>query len=268
MEKHIRPPRGKSCLLLGLFMLLVSCSQDDRIATVTCDGATGSPIPVPTDLSSNGQRASSIGYLNSWELSLGSIVRIAPGSTQSGAITEWRTLAPSKHNPPLSSTALRYSTIGIGAGFQVHLDEDIRAVGRRAGLDLDTEILQHTIFYLYDPTIRSLPDIENSVNEDPSIVDGIRMAAGAYFAVVSRTIDGSNLGLFNTYEEIPVNTLEIGNSYVHVSYSCRTVERLGRQARRAEGVLPLIIYLTPIRYDELTSRVMPGPREMDVFQHE
>jgi len=54
---------------------LASCSQDDRVATVTCDDTFGAGLPVTIEASAGGKRTSSIGYLNTRGLTLGTLVR-------------------------------------------------------------------------------------------------------------------------------------------------------------------------------------------------
>ena len=264
MEPYTSPISCRTVLFLALPLLLsVSCTQDDRVATVTCDGVSEGAIPVSIEVSSNGKRASSIGYLNTWGLTLGTIVRTAPGSTPSGSIVEEHRLARSTDD--LSPSAAVLSSTIVSDGLQVHLEQDIRTVARRAGVNLDSTILKHTVLYIGDPVVRSFRNLADSVNRDSGIVQSIRSASDTRFVIVSGTIDGDGLRLFNTYGSTAVNTFEIGGSYVHVSYSCPPVEGLGRRSASADGDIPIVIYMTPVRYDAPTSQVTLDPRATDFF---
>ena len=252
----------RALLLLAPPLLSVSCTtQDDTVATVTCDGGSGDVIPVSMEVSSNGKRASSIGYLNTWGLTLGNIVRTASGSTPSGTVVEEHSLPSSTDD--LSSSAAALSSTTISDGLQVHLEKDIRTVARRAGVDLDSAILKHTVLYIEDPVVRSFRNLVASVNMDSGVVQSIRAATDDRFFIVSGTIDGDGLGLFNTYGSIASNTFEIGRSYVHVSYSCQPVEGLKHRLAKADDVIPIVIYMTPVRYDAPTSQVVLDPHATD-----
>jgi hypothetical protein len=163
------------------------------------------------------------------------------------------------------STAILISTT-VSDGLQVHLEKDIRTVARRAGVDLESTILKHTVLYVEDPVFRSFRNLADSVNRDSGIVQSIRTATDARFVIVSETIDGDGLDLFNTYGSTAVNTFEIGGSYVHVSYSCPTVEGLEHRSARADGVIPIVIYMTPVRYDAPTAKITLDPRPIGFLQ--
>jgi hypothetical protein len=262
METDVGLSRRKTRLVLGLSLLLSSCSQDDRDATVTCNESDRLLTPVATELSTNRKESSLTGYLNSLGLSLGSIVQLTAGSNGTGTIVKWRALTLSGNDIAAASAALRSAT--VGEGLQVRLEDDIRIVGRRAGLDLDGDILKHTTLYIDNPIVHYLTDVAKSINRSPSIVEAIRRSKTSDLAIVSATVDGSDLRLFSTYGSTPVNTLEIGSYYVHVGYSCPSIERIGRLARRSDRAISLIIYLTRVKYDELTLQVTVDPRRLDL----
>ena len=257
----------KSKLLLSLGLFLASCSQDDRIATISCDADHGGPTTVTTELLSNGRRTSITGYLNSWGFSLGSIVRISPGSTRSEPIVEWQRLPLSASDLLISSTALQ--SVTIGDGFEVHLDDDIRTIGRGMGVDLDDILLRHTMLDVDDPMVRLLPDIAGPLKRYPSIVERIRSAPDTRLAIVSGIIGGDELDFefINTYQPVAANTFEFGRSYVHVRFTCHLIKRIQERAGTATGIIPLIIYLTPIKYDDSTARVVLDPLPVDLLHH-
>lgn len=254
--------RGRA-VLLGLGFLLVSCSQGDRISTVTCDGDPEGPIAVTTELLIHGKRTSITGYLNSWGLSLGSIVRINYESARSAVIVEWQRL-------PLSATDLlvsprAFQSITLREGFEVHLDEGLRTMSERMGIDLGGMILKHTLLYVDDPEVRLLPNVAGILNRSPGTVERIRNASDTPLAIVSGTIDSNGLGIFDAYQTVGVNTFELGRSYVHVSYTCHLIKRLQHRAHGEPGAVPVIIYLTPIRYDDSAARVAFHPVPIDLL---
>lgn len=255
----------KSKLILGLGLFLVSCSQDDRIATVTCTADPEGPVAVTTELLSNGRRTLITGYLNSWGFSLGSIVRISPGSTRSEPIVEWQTLPLLASDLLTSSTVLQ--SVTIGDGFEVHLDDDLRTIGRGMGVDLNDTLLRHTMLYVNDPMVRLLPDSADPLNRYPGIVERIRSAPGTRLAIVSGIVGGDWISAFNTYQSVAANTFELGRSYVHVSYTCRLIKKLQHRADTTMGVVPLIIYMTPIKYDDSTARVVLDSHPVDTLDH-
>jgi len=180
-------------------------------------------------------------------------VRISPGSTRSDVIAEWQLLPLSASDPLISSTALQ--SVTLGDGFEVHLDDDIRTIGRGMSLDLDSTILKHTILYVDGSMVRLLPDVAVLLNRYPGIVERIQSAPDTRLAIVSGTIDGDELDIFSKYPSVSTNTLELGRSYIHVSYTCRLMKRLGHRAYRPPGIVPLIVYLAPVKYDDSTARV-------------
>ena len=250
-------------MLVGLGFLLVSCSQDDRISTVTCDGDPEGPIAVTTELLIHGKRTPITGYLNSWGFPLGSIVRINSGSARSAAIVEWQRLPLSA--PDLLASPRALQSITLRDGFEVHLDEGLKTMSQRMGIDLGGMILKHTLLYVDDPEVRLLPDVAGLLNRSPGTVERIRNAPDTPLAIVSGTIDSHGLGIFDAYQTVGVNTFELGRSYVHVSYTCHLINRLGHRAHGAPGAVPVIIYLTPIRYDDSTARVAFHPVPMDLL---
>jgi hypothetical protein len=257
-------------ILLGIALPLASCSQDDRVATVTCEGIPGNLVTVSTELSRNGKQESSTGYLNQLGLPLGTIVRTRAHSTSPMAFIDGRTAISSA--PDLSPSPAVVRSITIGDGFQVHLEDDVVALGRRAGVDLNSEILKHAVLYVGNGVVRSLPNLANSINGHAGMVEAIRKASpDEKFAVVSGTIAGDYIGLFSTFSTfrgITSDSLAIGTSYIHVSYSCLAVEELERRSWESDSLIPLVIYLTPIRYDETTSRIIPDSSSMESSQHE
>lgn len=253
-------------VLLGLGFSLVSCSRADRIATVTCDGDPEGPIAVTTELLIHGRRTSMTGYLNSWGFSLGSIVRINSGSTRSGAAVEWERLPLSAADLLVSSKALQ--SVTPQGGFEVHLDQSLNTMSQRMGIDLGTMILKHTLLYVDDPKVRLLPDVAGLVNRSPKTVERIHNTPDTLLAIVSGTIDSSGLGVFDAYQTVAVNTFELGTSYVHVSYTCHLIKRLGHRAHGEPGGVPVIIYLTPVRYDDSAAQIaFHSAAPIDLFQN-
>ena len=249
----------KSTLLLGL-TLLASCSQDDRTSTITCDRDPEGPISVTTELNINGRRASVTGYLNSWGLSLGSIVRINARSTQFDAAVELQRLQTSKNDLFISPTALQ--SVALLRGFEAHLDEDLKTMSQKMGIDLDEIILKNTILVFDGSNVQLLPDVAGLLNRDPEVVERIRYNRDTPLAIVSGTIYSNNgLNIFNTYHNIGANTFELGRSYVHVSYSCQLLKKIRHVAYKSARGEPVIIYLTPIRYDGSTARVTIDPAQ-------
>lgn len=264
MESEMSIVRGWRYLAAYIPLLLASCSQDDRVAIVTCSAGGIGAIPVATELWNREQRTLATGYLNTWGLNLGSIVRVTGGSPWPRAIVEWRAVTPSKPNASLTAVALR--SAAVGDGFQVLLDDDFRANALGSGLNLDSAILERTMLYIFNARVWSLPDVVAALNETPDIAAGIRAATSDRFAIVSEAVNGDDLSL-SSKSVAAVNTLDLGGAYVHVRYSCRAVERLKDQVLRTGGLVPLIIYLTPIIYDETTSRIAPDVRSMDLSRH-
>ena len=261
-EWHARFPFS-NMVLLGLWFLLVSCSQNDRISTVTCDGDPEGPIAVTTELLFHGKRTSITGYLNSWDLSPGSIVRINSGAARSEAIVEWQRLPLTKPDLLLSRKALR--SVTLQGGFGVHLDEGLRTMSQRTGIDLSGVILQHTLLYVEDPEVRWLPDIAGLLSRFPATVERIRNSPDISLAIVSGSIDSNGLGIFDAYQTVGINTFELGNSYVHVSYTCHLIKQIAHRANGAPSPVPVIIYLTPIRYDGAIEQVAFQPTPLDLF---
>jgi len=145
------------------------------------------------------------------------------------------------------------------------MDESVKTIGHRAGLDLGTGIIEHTVFHIGETMARYSPNVADLLNRYPDIVAGIHENAGAQFAVVSGTIEGSDWAMFTTYPVVGTNTLEIGSSYVHVSYACQTFESLRHRAFMADSAVPLIVYLTPIKYDASTARLVANPQPGALF---
>jgi hypothetical protein len=104
--------------------------------------------------------------------------------------------------------------------------------------------------------IRVLTNLPNSMNASPSIVEGVRTQTDARFAVVSGVVDGDYLLLLATYDADAINTVSVGTSTVHISYSCQVVEEVLHEVWATGSLIPIVIYLTPIRYDPKTSRVV------------
>ena len=253
----------QNTVLLGLGLLLASCTQSDGISTVTCDGDPEGPIAVTTELIIHGKRTSITGYLNSWGFSLGSIVRISSGSTRSEAVVEWQRLPMSAADLIVSPKAL--PSVTPLEGFEVHLDDVLKAVSQRMGIDLGGIILKHTILYMDAPKVRLLSDVAGLLNRSPRAVERIRNAPDTPLAIVSGTIDSRGLGIFDAYQTVGVNTFELDGSYVHVSYACHLIKQLGHRASGAPGTVPVIIYLTPIRYDDSAQQVVFYPVPLDLL---
>lgn len=221
--------------------------------TVTCDGDFRSAVPVATEIFINGQHAEITGYLNRSGLSLGSIVQLTPGSILEKRVSSTPEIA-------FSSLSGDFLSATLGQVFQVHVEDDIRAMGHRAGLDFDSDVPKHTMLYIGNPRVLSVDHVVELLNRSRDLVEYLRTAATTHFAVVSGLVAGDDIGLFSTYESVAQSIIEIGSSYIHVSYSCSPIDELGHRANMAADLVPLIIYLTPIRYDGATGRIaFDGP---------
>jgi len=209
----------------------------------------------------NGERVRVVGYLNSWGLSLGSIVEITPGLPASAAVVESHVLTPSSDE--ISSTSSSgVVSIAVNDSFHVRFDGDIGRIASRDGLDLESDILKHTTLLIYSTTFRSLRDVAASINRDSGLAERVRTKKGTQFAVVSETVDGiMDWGPFYTG-----SAKEIGESNIHVSYSCSDIDRIGVSTRKTSGATPISVSLMAIRYEEERSQLTIDPRPMPPFR--
>src|SRR5262249_27533130 len=148
-------------------------------------------------------------------------------------------------NSTTSPTILR--SAAVGDGLQVTLDDDVRRLGRHAGIDFESGIPTHTGLAFFTSEARYLTSLASSIIAYPGSIEAIRANKDAHLAIVSGTLDGDFPSLFTTYDGVAANTLSIGTAYIHISYSCWAVDELRHRWWAAGHLIPLIIYLTPIR---------------------
>jgi len=253
----------KMSALIAFCILAASCSEPDRVVTVTCDATPTNLMPVATELEINGQRRSLPGYLNTSTFTLGAIVELTPGGLppKSGEMVRSQVVTALRREER-DKSILR--SIRMKQGLEVRIEDEFRESVRRLGLSIDNEISGNTALYIPGYSITFLPDILRAINADSGAVEMIRASREAQFAIVSGSINGDDLILFSTSRaSIYPNILLLAGSYVHVSYACGAVALLRERSNEPSGVKPLVIYFTPVNYDVASARVTLDSRQMD-----
>lgn len=247
-----RSIRRKSIFIL-LPILAVSCTRDDRVATVACDESHALPLPVEIRIFSDGFSSPRTGYLDTWDLPLGSIVRLSPDLSPASPIEKLPFSTA-------STNVLSRKYPGVDARivanlFNVHVDNDIKDMAKKSGVKLDYDGLVHPMFDLETPTVNSLITVDSAINTDEALVNTIRERKDAHYAIVSRTIDGDDINLFFDLSQPVVNSYDINGTRLHINYSCAVVDEI-RIRRRKKGLpVPIVIFLAPVIYDESGARL-------------
>ena len=246
-----------------LFLVVVlstasSWTEQDRIATVSCISSPGQTLEVATELKGRDFHARPDGYLNVWGFRLGSFVQLQPASF---AGTASYTLDAHLMNSSTIDDRLTLLSSPIRRGLITHVDRDIELTTQRSGMDIHGTLLSHTELWIDNPKIRFIHDISGLVNSDPAAVDFLRRSGNARWAIVRGTVDSEDVGLYKPhFESHGYNTLVIANSYLHIAYSCSAVDSLVQRTGDNGEMIPMVIYFTPIRYDEESSHIVIDDR--------
>lgn len=257
-------PRN-AALVLWVCLLSSSCVQDDWIVTLTCDGAFSRLTPVTTELFVDGKRAFRTAYLNPSRLSLGDVVLIGSRLSSGPPEVEWHIPTPSADE--ISPASVRLRSISINDGFQVKFERDIKTAATLAGVDLQSEVIKSTDLHVGGAVIRALRDATSVIERNPEVVEKIRTAIDARFAVVSGTITGQYIVLEPAWESFSaVDTFYFGGTYVHVIYSCAACSSYSEGMSTGDDAP--VIYLTPVRYDQRTAQIVADPPSPEVLRHD
>lgn len=244
--------------------LLVSCSNDgDEVLRVTCDDAADKLIPVQTVLGSRATRVSRVGYINSENWALGTVIELR----DTGAYGE-RTLAVTIYSPVSTANSAQGPTLVsaiVHASLQVRADPGLNALADHQHVDLTREVIDGTELWIWNPESHFISDFDRFVALHPEVEKALRDNRGSSYAVVSGVVSGDDIIAAKTSDmSLGVGVFLLGSDYVHVSYSCSPIESLQRDARRADGLIPMVIYLNPVTYDHLTGHYAMDGRPMNL----
>lgn len=245
--------KGRSALIL-LPLLVVSCIRSDRVAIVACNETSAAALPVKVKVVPDSSTTSEIGYLNTWNLSLGQIVELSPESSP-------LLLVNKVGSPSISLHVLskRFPYVGATVAdnvFRVHVDSDVLTMTQRAGVQLDYGSLKHPTVDLETPIVRSITNIDSIINADKALAERIRDGNGARYAIVSQTVDGDDINFYFDLSQPVVNSYHFDGTYLHVKYLCASVDEIRIHRRHTSGPVPIIIFLSPIIFDQSDVHLM------------
>lgn len=251
--------------LAGLLLALcvASCGEEDRVYTVHCSPTSGT---FSVDFGSADAKSLGIGELNSKPLTVGSILRVTPGPSplEAGTVREVYRLrvASLDLSPPR-----RVNDGRLVANLRIEMDADVKLVAARLGIDLEQLITSGTRLYILGGTLSSLHDVASLTNADPAAVDLIRAESKEMrFLVISAAVYGSDPNLYTSVEPLEhVGTAaKLGNFYLHGNIDCPAVHSpwvvISPGSRK---VNPIIVFYTPVAYDESIERIVVDKRRLD-----
>lgn len=251
-----------------LFALCVaSCGEEDRVYTVYCPPTNGA---LSVDLGSGDARSLGVGELNSKHLSVGSILRVTPSPSpiETGTAREVYTLRISSLDlsPPRTVNGGR-----LVANPRIEVNIDVRRAAAGLGIDLEQLITSGTHLYIHRGTLKSLRDVAAITSADPGAVDLIRTdSKGTRFLVVSAAVYGSGALLLTSIEPlkgVAANTVKLGDFYLHANFVCPAVYGHSSPGR-SRWDDPVVVFYTPVAYDESTARIVVDASGLDLTKLE
>jgi hypothetical protein len=254
-------------LLAGLLLALcvASCSEEDRVYTVHCPPTNGA---FSVDFESTDTESQGVGELNSKPLSIGSILRVTPGPspTETGTAHEVYRLRTANLDllPPRVVDSGR-----LVANLRIEVDADVKQAAARLGIDLEQLITSGTRLYIFRGTLKSVRDVAALTNADPAAVDLIRANSKEMrFLVISAAIYGFSTHLFTNVEPLKYvsgNAVKLGDFYLHGNVVCPAVHSpFFASSRRSRRANPIIVFYTPVTYDESTANIVVDARRIDL----
>ena len=264
LRPSIQVTFGALLFLVVVLSTTSSWTEQDRIATVSCSSSPDQTLKVETELKGGGFRARLDGYLNIWGFRLGSMVQLQPGSI---AGTASYTLDARLMTSPIIDERLTLLSSPVRRGLVTHVDRDIELDAQRSGIDIQSTLLSYTDLWIENPKIRFIHDVSGLVNSDQKAIDLLRRSGNTRWAIIRGTVDSQNVDLYKPHFDFHgYNTLVIVHSYLHIAYSCSAVDSLEQRTNNSGEMVPMVVYFTPIKYDEKTSQIAVDDRPIESTQ--
>jgi hypothetical protein len=251
--------RGVRSALLLFAFCSTSCRNEDRILTVTCGPPPGERISV--DMQVPSALGKSVGLVNTHQLVPGTILRsIAPREKldSHGGTAPYRLRISGGDFLPLSAEPWWGKV--VSARFGIELDDDVRNSTAPFAMELERQVIANTELVIAGARRSTLRDPLGLINADR---DAVRLMQNAgvsvRFAVVSAVTYGGAVGLYDlNYSSAPsiaANTVEVKNVYLHVRFSCSTLDTLNTRVELLKTQLPILFFYMPLKFDRTSGIV-------------
>lgn len=221
-------------IALAQFLLLIACSNKNVTATVECGAAPGDKFAISQEDSFKGPPTR--GLISSRLLPPGALLEIEPATTGSpyGRLVSTYTglSSPAERLTPRQDSAFWTIVdapfyLGVSSGFAPHNDfQVVPLIGR---------IVKNTTAVISGARRASLRDPLAMVNSDDRAKEFI-LSGPSYnsFIMVIGLLYGDQVDLvglnYSDQPEIAVNTLEVGDVYLHYKFDCSILNTINVRA--------------------------------------
>ena len=250
--------------LLGGAVMTISlgfaaCAGEDRVVSVTCGPSPGPDIAAQMgNAQAEGAR---IGFLNTRQFTPGTILDL--GSDEAGRAPDAARVAyvlRTTERDFMPPRAEAWFGNVVNGSFSVRLEDDVRRALRSANVDWSKALSKNTAI-LIAATRKTLRDPVRLINGDKDAVMSLRNEGGERrFVVVSAVSYGIGLDLaavnFSSRPEIANNTLEVAELYLHLKFSCSSIDQINSKTSEAEVPVPILFFYVPVRIDRESGTVM------------
>lgn len=234
--------------------LLCSCTNTNRTVTVECGALPGVSVSVSQDDFFEGP--TTWGLMTSHPPPAGSILELRPQTLRrpAGQVVSTYTLNVSARDflPPRQDSSF-WSV--ADAAFDLKFAPDVSQDQVTKAASLISRIVQNTTAVVGEPQRVMLRDPLAVLNADRNAQEIIRMGgAQTRFLMVIGLLYGSRIDLiglnYSKHPEVAVNTLEIGDVYLHYKFSCSSIDAINLQAQSSGKPIPVAFIYRRVKRSE------------------
>jgi len=237
---------------------------------VTCGPSPGNPIAV--DMGGFGPNEATVALVNAPQLMPGAIVYVRDSATPkySGTGTALYVLRTSEADFLPSQPEQAFGTV-VSARFDVDLDNDVRKALRSLNIRWSNRIAANTTVMTGGMRRHVLRDPIGLLNNDKAAITIMRgVEDGGRFVVVSAVSYGALIAMesfnYTSSPAVALNTLEVPNFYLHLKYTCATLDTLNSRAKQVGTAVPMLFFYSPIRLDSDTGLVRGDSQPIDLSE--
>lgn len=231
-----------------------SCTNSNRMVTVECGAPPGVNLGVKQADSFDGPPT--WGLMTSHPLSIASLLELRPplGGEQVGRLVSIYSIEVStRESLPLRSDSAFWALVDVPFSLNFSSGDSIQARSSNA-VSLVYRIVQNTTAVVSDAQRMTLRDPLAVLNADKHARQIVRSAdAQSIFVMVTGLLYGSRIDLvglnYSEHPEIAVNTVSLGNVYLHYKFACSSMETINAKGKSGKPV-PVAFLYRSVRYSD------------------
>jgi hypothetical protein len=242
---------------------LVSCTNEDRVVTVTCSPPPRDSISV--DMGRVGMETRAVGFLNTRQFVAGTIIQLNPAATgDAHAIGSVVRVLQTSEGDFLPARSEGWLEDVVSASFRVRLDNDVNEALKPLHIDWEKTLVRDTALSSFGAKRRVLRDPLGLINADRIATALIREGGKtSRFVMVSAASYGNAIAIGYSAPSLAGNTVDISNFYLHLKYECSAVTKINSIAHSLGKPVPILIFFVAVKFDSAKEAVVSETGDLD-----